>query len=195
MNEQELQQQIVSLIQAAMSGDQQATQQIQQIVQAAQQGDQRAIQLAQMIQAIYQQMQGQQTQAAKFGAKLNHIKKLRGQCPDGYDLQYFKAGGQLCKKCIKKQQEGNPIEEFKKGGRKGCSGLKIKMSDGSKVPQKKKKQIINKAQQDEATKDSIAVNKYNDQEIQVNKPGDYKKNAQGKVQWTPDRTKYPYKKK
>ena len=43
---------------------------------------------------------------------------------------------------------------------------------------------------DEATRDSIAANKYNDQEVQTMKPGSYKK---GK--WTPDRSKFPYKKK
>ena len=43
---------------------------------------------------------------------------------------------------------------------------------------------------DEATRDSIAVNKYNDQEVQTMKPGSYKK---GK--WTPDRSKAPYKRK
>ena len=123
MDEQQLQQQIVQLVQAAMQGDQQATQQIQQIMQAAQQGDQQAAQLAQMIQAVAQQMQQQQVQAAKFGAKLNYIKQLRGVCPDGYEMKYFKAGGQLCKQCVQKQkkmEEGGkapsgPIDSFKCG--------------------------------------------------------------------------------
>ena len=66
-----------------MQGDQQANQQIQQIMQAAQQGDQQAVQIAQMIQAVVQQMQQQQVQAAKFGAKLNYIRQLRGLCPEG----------------------------------------------------------------------------------------------------------------
>lgn len=122
MDEQQLQQKIVQLVQAAMSGDQQAAQQIQQIMQAAQQGDQQAAQIAQMIQQVAQQMQQQQVQAAKFGAKLNYIRQLRGQCPDGYELQYYKSGGQLCKKCIKKQvmQDGgdlpqDPVDQFKCG--------------------------------------------------------------------------------
>lgn len=102
----ELQQQVIQLVQAAMQGDQQATEQIKQIMQAAQQGNQQAAQIAQLIQQVAQDMQAQQVQAAKFGAKLNYIKQLRGQCPDGYEIKYFKQGGQLCKQCIKKQQGG-----------------------------------------------------------------------------------------
>lgn len=105
-----MQQQIVALVQAAMQGDQQANQQVQQIMQAAQQGDQQ----------VAQQIQGQQAQMAKFGAKLNYIKTLRGQCPSGYEMQYFKAGGRVCKKCMKKAAQGttmpmNPVEEYKCG--------------------------------------------------------------------------------
>lgn len=121
MDEQQLQQQIVQLVQAAMQGDQQATQQIQNIMQAAQQGDTQAQQIAQMIQQVAQQMQQQQVQAARFGAKLNYIKQLNGQCPDGYEMKYYKEGGQLCKRCAKKQNGGevteqapsNPTQTFK----------------------------------------------------------------------------------
>ena len=59
-----------------------------------------------------------------------------------------------------------------------------------KLPQIKS----NKNGQDQATKDSIAANRYNDQDVQINRPGSYKKNAKGQVQWTPDRTKAPYNK-
>lgn len=111
MDEQQLQQQIVQLVQAAMQGNQQATQQIQQIMQAAQQGDQQAAQIAQMIQQVAQQMQQQQVQAAKFGAKLNYIKQLKGQCPEGYKMEYYKKGGQLCKKCMKIHQDGGEVKQ------------------------------------------------------------------------------------
>lgn len=110
MDEQQLQQQIVQLVQAAMQGDQQATQQIQQIMQAAQQGDQQAAQIAQMIQQVAQQMQQQYVRAAKFGAKLNYIRQLKGQCPEGYKMEYYKEGGQLCKRCMKVQQNGGAVE-------------------------------------------------------------------------------------
>ena len=111
MNEQQLQQQIVQLVQAAMQGDQQATQQIQQIMQAAQQGNQQAAQIAQMIQQVARQMQQQQVQAARFGAKLNYIRQLKGQCPEGYKMEYYKEGGQLCKKCMKVQQNGGDVKQ------------------------------------------------------------------------------------
>ena len=111
MDEQQLQQQIVQLVQAAMQGDQQATQQIQQIMQAAQQGNQQAAQIAQMIQQVAQQMQQQQVQAARFGTKLNYIKQLKGQCPEGYKMEYYKEGGQLCKKCMKVHQDGGEVKQ------------------------------------------------------------------------------------
>lgn len=111
MDEQQLQQQIVQLVQAAMQGDQQATQQIQQIMQAAQQGNQQAAQIAQMIQQVAQQMQQQQVQAARFGAKLNYIRQLKGQCPEGYKMEYYKEGGQLCKKCMKVHQDGGEVNQ------------------------------------------------------------------------------------
>ncbi len=111
MDEQQLQQQIVQLVQAAMQGNQQATQQIQSIMQAAQQGDQQAVQIAQMIQQVAQQMQQQQVRAARFGAKLNYIKQLKGQCPEGYKMEYYKEGGQLCKKCMKVHQDGGEVKQ------------------------------------------------------------------------------------
>lgn len=81
------------------------------------------------------------TQSAKRGAKLNYIKQLRGICPEGYEMQYFKTGGTICKKCVQKQkmQEGgdmNPIDEFKCGRKmkkKACGGDIKKDACGSKV--------------------------------------------------------------
>lgn len=38
----------------------------------------------------------------RLGAKLNYIKKLRGECPEGYEAVKFAQGGQIkteCKKC------------------------------------------------------------------------------------------------
>lgn len=109
MDEQQLQQQIVQLVQAAMQGDQQATQQIQQIMQAAQQGDQQAAQIAQMIQVVAQQLQQQQVRAAKFGAKLNYIRQLKGNCPQGYEVEYFQQGGKPCKRCKQMKQAGGEV--------------------------------------------------------------------------------------
>lgn len=103
MNQQELQQQVVQLVQAAMQGDQKAGQQIEQIMQAAKKGDKQAAQIAQMIQAVAQQMQGKSTKAA-LGAKLNYIQKLKGNCPEGTEKVYLKNGGCMCQQ--KKQSGG-----------------------------------------------------------------------------------------
>lgn len=71
-------------------------------------------------QEFMQKMQG--GVMAKLGTKLDYIKKLKGICPEGYELTYFKVGGRICKSCQKKHhtelaQEGkklNAIEQFKK---------------------------------------------------------------------------------
>ena len=109
--EQDPQQQIIALVQAAMQGDKQATQQIQQIKAAADQGDKSAVQIMQFIQQVMQQMQ-QQAQKARHGAKLQYLAQLRGECPEGTHMEYFKAGGQICKKCMQ-----NKVQEDKCGGK------------------------------------------------------------------------------
>ena len=82
----QIEQQLVQLVQAAMSGDQKATQQIDKIMQAAQQGDQQAIQIANYIQKIAKQLQS--SIKAKLGAKLNYYKYLKQRGP----LKYKKGG-------------------------------------------------------------------------------------------------------
>ena len=76
--QQGIEQQVMTLVQAAMQGDQQANQTIQKIMQAAQQGDQQA---AKLLQAIVQQMKG--SRKARLGAKLDYIKQSIGECPEG----------------------------------------------------------------------------------------------------------------
>lgn len=125
--DEQTQQQIVQLVQAAMQGDEQATQQIQQIMQAAQQGNEQAQQLAQMIQAVAQQLQGggqQQptgTPSARRGAKLQYINSLRNVCGADEQIEYYKAGGKTCHRCIKAQKARkgdkikDPVTAFKCG--------------------------------------------------------------------------------
>lgn len=50
-------------------------------------------------QEFIQKMQG--GVMAKFGAKLEYIRKLKGICPEGYELKFFKQGGSICKVCEK----------------------------------------------------------------------------------------------
>lgn len=192
MEEQQLQQAFLQyLMQETGAKDQQQLEQV--IQQLGEEG------LKQAYSKFLQEMQQQQVQAAKFGAKLNYIRHLNGQCPDGTEMTYFKVGGKLCKKCMQvkqnrkeqKNESDNPIDAFKCGRkiRKNQNGRKFPLIETDKNGKNRTKYY-----KDEATRDSIAVNRYNDQDVQVNKPGSYKKNAKGKVQWTPDRTKAPYKK-
>ena len=118
--DEQLQQEIIKLVQAAMNNDEQAIQQIQQIMQAAEQGDPQAAQIAQLIQQIIQEQQGG-VPKDKFGAKIEYIKRLKGICPEGQEMQFFKKGGRVCKKCmpkvakkgckVKKGAEGTPMPE------------------------------------------------------------------------------------
>lgn len=190
MNEQQLQQAFLQYLMQKTGA--QNEQQLEQVVQQLGEDG-----LKQAYAQFMQEMQQQQVQAAKFGAKLNYIKQLNGQCPEGMEMHYYKQGGRLCRKCMQAKQNGgeletpsNPIDAFKCGRkiRKNQQGKKFPLIETDKNGKNKKVYY-----KDEATRDSIAVNRYNDQEVQVNRPGSYKKNAKGKVQWTPDRTKAPYK--
>lgn len=126
MNEQELQQAFIQFL-AQKTGAKNQQELEAAIQQLGEEG------LKQAYAEFMQMMQQQQVQAAKFGAKLNYIKQLRGQCPEGYELQYYKDGGQLCKKCVKKQLEAeqnspqNPIDAFK------CGRKMKKKQDGGSV--------------------------------------------------------------
>ena len=155
----------------------------QQVAQIAQQNPnalKSAVQVYQQTQDIQQAAQAfaqsmqQQTQAARHGAKLNYIKSLKHQCAEDEELYYYKKGGKVGCGC-KKKENGGEVEKAQKG---------IK--------------AVDKFKKDQAAKDSIEANVYNNQDIQNNTsgktPGSYKKNDKGKMQWTPDRTKSPYKK-
>lgn len=140
MNEQQLQQAFIQFL-AEKTGAK-TQQELEAVIQ--QLGEEG---LQQAYQEFMQMMQQQQVQAAKYGAKLNYIKSLRGQCPEGYEMKYFKSGGQLCKKCMKKQQESegnkpqNPIDEFKCGKKmkKKEQGGSVDFNKcGSKMKKKKK---------------------------------------------------------
>lgn len=120
--------------QLAQAGDQ-ANQIIQEIATRAQQGDQKA---AQAIQIVQEAIQGQQqaVQAARYGAKLNHLKTLKGECPEGYEKAYFKAGGKVCSKCVKnqKQKVTKPTQKMCGGGSsKLMNSIKTQLKCGGKV--------------------------------------------------------------
>lgn len=64
----------------------------------------------QLIQAVVEQAS---VQSARRGAKLNFIRGLKGECPDGYYKTYYAAGGALCPVC--KQKEQKAVQKAKCG--------------------------------------------------------------------------------
>ena len=132
-------------------------------------------------QEFMQKMQG--GVKAKLGAKLDYINKLKGNCPEGEELVYMKEGGRVCPKCVKKAKGGTQAPEEKKRQ----NTIKQWKEDRAKA-------------KDEAARDSIAINKYNDQETMINKghKGKFnpkKKTSTGGATWEPDRSKYEKAKK
>ena len=115
MNEQELQQAFIQFL--AQKTGAKSQQELEAVIQ--QLGEEG---LKQAYAEFMQTMQQQQVRAAKFGAKLNYIKQLRGQCPDGYEVKYFRNGGGITeKKCVACEQAvqevipSDSIEAFKCG--------------------------------------------------------------------------------
>lgn len=125
-------------------------------------------------QEFMQKMQGEVM--ARLGAKLEYYKKLKGVCPEGEELVYFKQGGRICKACQKAQKgtkvtkKANEVDKFKAGRAQYKKDMK--------------------SARDEASRDSISINKYNDQETMANKG--HKGNFQG-GKWVPDRKQYAKK--
>lgn len=115
MNEQELQQAFIQFLAEKTGAKTQ-----QDLEKVIQQLGEEGLKAAY---AEFMQTMQQQVQAAKFGAKLNYIKELRGQCPEGYETEFFKKGGSVkkrCKKCEKILSTGgevptNAIDAFKCG--------------------------------------------------------------------------------
>lgn len=111
-----------------------------------------------------QLLQQQQIASRKFGGMLNYIEKLRGICPEGYEMQFFKQGGQICKKCVQKakMEDGgktpeNPIDAFRCGRKmkkKACGGTVKEAKCGTKVEMDKcgKKMCSTKIEMDKCGK-------------------------------------------
>lgn len=94
-------------------------------------------------QEFMQKMQG--GVMARLGAKLEYYKKLKGVCPEGEELVYFKQGGRICKACQKAQKgtkvtkKANEVDKFKAGRAQYKKDMK--------------------SARDEASRDSISINK------------------------------------
>ena len=95
----------------------------QQIVQAAQQNPkalEAAVQTYQQTQdmnqaaQVFTQALQQQVQAARHGAKLQYLRSLKNQCPEGEELYYYKKGGSVGCGC-KKKEDGGEIQKANMG--------------------------------------------------------------------------------
>lgn len=58
----------------------------------------------------FKTMENNQISMAKLGAKLNYLQTLRGECPEGYEVEKYMAGG--CVKCRKKAAEGTKVVDI-----------------------------------------------------------------------------------
>lgn len=59
----------------------------------------------------FKTMENNQVSMAKLGAKLNYVQTLRGECPEGYEIEKYMAGG--CVKCKKKMDDKRAVDVFK----------------------------------------------------------------------------------
>ena len=91
----------------------------------------------------------QEIKSARRGAKLNFIRGLKGDCPDGYYKSYFKAGGELCPVCKKKQEEREKVQSAKCGKKmkkgaisKAMNGIRTEMFQNGGTAKKKPSQNI-----------------------------------------------------
>lgn len=135
-------------------------------------------------QEFMQKMQG--GVKAKLGAKLNYIRKIKGNCPEGEELVYMKEGGRVCAKCMRKAQDGtktpekpkNAVQKFKDKKKKPTTPLPTKY-DGVKHEKLAELHAFKKASPAQIDSlnaygklyrelpDSIKVRDYNDQEVQA----------------------------
>lgn len=111
----------------------------------------------------YKAMEGNQISMAKLGAKLSYVQTLRGECPEGYEVEKFMAGG--CVKCKKKAEGAKVVDIFKDK----CGGKAKK-----RVKKDQKGAVVNKA---DTVHTSKGVYNVSNKKLPYKKmtPADYKK--------------------
>ena len=122
------------------------------------QGNEQA--LEQALTQFLQEIQG--AQKARLGAKLNYIRSLKGNAPEGMDIEYYKCGGQVKKKFVKKNACGS----------KGMAAVKaFKDKCGSKMKKKSCKEFGGEIQSDKCGSKMKKSKKEFGGEIQFDKCG------------------------
>ena len=94
--------------------------------------------LVQSFDQLYNQQMENNTIMARLGSKLNYIQKLNNKCPEGYEIEYYQVGGELCSRC---KQGAIPMAAKKNGGvakdikaeiaKCGCKAKKKKAENGT----------------------------------------------------------------
>ena len=95
--------------------------------------------LVQSFDQLYNQQMENNTIMARLGSKLNYIQKLNNKCPEGYEIEYYQAGGNICTRC--RQKGAIPMAAKKNGGvakdikaeiaKCGCKAKKKKAENGT----------------------------------------------------------------
>lgn len=111
----------------------------------------------------YKAMEGNQISMAKLGAKLSYVQTLRGECPEGYEVEKYMAGG--CVKCKKKAEGAKVVDIFKDK----CGGKAKK-----RVKKDQKGAVVNKT---DTVHTSKGIYNVSNKKLPYKKmtPADYKK--------------------
>lgn len=111
----------------------------------------------------FKTMEGNQISMAKLGAKLSYVQTLRGECPEGYEVEKYMAGG--CVKCKKKAEGSKVVDVFKDK----CGGKAKK-----RVKKDQKGAVVNKT---DTVHTSKGVYNVSNKKLPYKKmtPADYKK--------------------
>lgn len=86
--------------------------------------------LEQALGQFMQEMQSQQAQMAKQGAKLQYIKNLKHQCAEDEHLEYFAKGGTIGCNCVKNKQGEEPKKNALDAFKEKCGGKMKKKQNG-----------------------------------------------------------------
>lgn len=122
--QQQIIKQIIEKVKQARAGVAEARQWIASVKEQSRRSP-RYKQISDMIDQISARLDEQEQGAAYAanGAKLAYIQRLRNKCPEGFELEMFKAGGQICTKCVKKAEYNDGEEsDIVKSFKEKCGG-------------------------------------------------------------------------
>lgn len=122
--QQQIIKQIIEKVKQARAGVAEARQWIASVKEQSRRSP-RYKQISDMIDQISARLNEQEQGAtyAANGAKLAYIQRLRNKCPEGFELEMFKAGGQICTKCVKKAEYNDGEEsDIVKSFKEKCGG-------------------------------------------------------------------------